>query len=118
MAGCAAIFFLKGNFVKAFAAFMAALCAAIVAFAWYEKAADLIIKQELLTDWAQMTSFSILFVITFAILLTLSLIILKAPIDLDVIPEKAGRAVFGLLAGFIISGSLISAIAMAPLSRE
>jgi len=36
MAGCAAIMFLKGTFLKSFGVFMAVLCGAIVAFGWFE----------------------------------------------------------------------------------
>ena len=118
MAGCAAIQFQKGNLVKSFATFMAALCAGIIAFAWYEQAADLLIKQEMLTDWAQAISFVILFVIAFAILQTLSLMLLKQPIDLGIMPERVGRIVFGLFAGIVISGCLLAAAAMAPMSNN
>jgi hypothetical protein len=53
MAGCAAYQYLKGTLTRAFATFMAALCASIVAFAWFEQLADLLIQRETLTDWAQ-----------------------------------------------------------------
>ena len=118
MAGCAAIMFLKGSFIKAFATFMSTLCAAIVAFGWYESLANMIIRQELMTDWSQMVSFIILFAVAFIIFEVLSILLLKNPIDLGVMPERVGRIAFGIFAGIIISGCVLTAIAMAPLSGD
>ncbi|MBN2019635.1 MAG: CvpA family protein [Sedimentisphaerales bacterium] len=118
MAACAAILFLKGTFLKSFGVFMAALCAAIVAFGWYEPAAGLLIARETIPNWAQFVSFLVLFVLSLAIFAAVVLTLARPPIDLGVMPERIGRVIFGLLTGLIISGSLITAAAMAPLSNS
>ena len=117
MAGCAAYQFLKGDFVKSFVSFMAALCASIVAFAWFEQLANLLfIQRETLPNWAQAISFVILFIVVFAVLQAVGLTIARQSIDLGINAERAGRIVFGLLLGFIVSGALLTAASMAPLS--
>jgi len=118
MAGCAAYQYLKGTFTRAFATFMAALCASIVAFAWFEQLADLLIQQETLTDWAQPICFMVLFIVTFAVLQTIATTLTRGPIDLGVMAERAGRIVLGLFLGLILSGMLLTAAAMAPMSNN
>jgi uncharacterized membrane protein required for colicin V production len=118
MAACATLLLLKGSFVKSFATFMAALCAAIVAFAWSEQAANLLIERDMLPDWAQAISFLVLFVLSFAILLALVMTLARHPIGLGAVPERIGRVIFGLLTGIILSGCLLVAGAMTPLSNN
>jgi hypothetical protein len=115
MAGCAAYQYLKGTFIRAFATFMAALCAGIVAFAWFEQTAGLLIRRETLTDWAQPICFMVLFIITFAVLQTITTTLTRVPIDLGVMAERAGRIVLGLFLGLVLSGTLLTFAAMAPL---
>lgn len=115
MAGLAAYQFFKGTFIKAFATFMAALCSAIVAFAWFEQIARLLIQRKMIPNSAQFLAFIVLFVVAFAILQTLASTLLKQPIDLGLMPERVGRVVFGLLAGIVVSGCLLAAAAIAPL---
>lgn len=116
MAGCAAALFLKGNFVRAFATFMAALCADIVAFGWFDQLSGMLIKNDVLPNWAQAVCFIALFVIAFAILMTLVIMLTRAPIDLGTMPEQAGRIICGLLLGYILSGTLLAICDIAPLS--
>lgn len=118
MAGCAAHQYLKGNFVRAFATLMAALCAGIIAFAYFEQLAGLLIQQEILVNWAHLICFAVLFFVAFAILQTIVTMLTREPIDLGVMPERVGRIVVGLLLGLIISGLLLTAAAIAPLSNQ
>ncbi len=113
MAGCVAYQYLKGTFLRAFASFMAALCAGIVAFAWFEQLANLL--RDMLSDWAQPFCFVVLFVVAFAVLQTIVTLLTREPVDFGVMAERAGRIVLGLLLGLILSGSLLAAAAMAPL---
>jgi hypothetical protein len=114
MAGCAAVMFLKGTFLRAFAAFMAALSAGIVAFAYFELLAGFL---DFLGTWAQSGSFLLLFIVAFIALLAAIIPLTRQPVDFGLNPERAGRIVFGLLAGFIISGLVLTAGAIAPLSN-
>jgi len=118
IAGCIALLYLKGTMLRAFASFMAAVSASIITFAWFEPAAGLLISQDTLTNWAQPLCFIVLFIIAFAILQTLVITLVPRTIDLGVNAERAGRIVFGLLLGFVISGVLLTAGAMAPLSAD
>jgi uncharacterized membrane protein required for colicin V production len=115
MAGCAAFQLFKGNFVRAFATFMAALCANIVAFGWLDQLSSILIRNDKLPDWAQAICFLVLFIITFAVLQTLIMTLTRPPIDFGTIPERVGRIVFGLLLGFILSGTLLVIGGLAPL---
>jgi hypothetical protein len=114
MAGCAAVMFLKGTFIRAFAVFMAALSAAIVAFAYFELLAGFL---DFLGGWAQSGSFILLFVVAFVVLMAVITLLTLLPVDFGLNPERAGRIVFGLLLGFVISGVLLTAAAIAPLSN-
>lgn len=116
MAGCAAFQFIKGGFIKAFVTFMAALSGAIVAFAWFEQIAGLLIEKEMLPNWAQPLCLVVLFIVTFAVLQTIASTLTKQPIDLGVNAERAGRIIFGLMLGLVISGLLLTAAALSPLS--
>ena len=119
MAGCAALQFLKGNLIKSFVAFMTALCASIFAFAWFEQLANLLfIGREMMPDWAQLICFALLFILSLAILQTVAIVFVKHPINFGVYPERIGRVVFGLALGLILSGVLLTTVAMAPLSNS
>jgi len=113
MAGCAAVMFLKGTFFRAVATFMAALSAGIIAFAYFEFLAGFL---DFLGGWAQALSFLILFIVALTVFLAVVMTLTKEPVDFGQNPERAGRIVFGLLAGYIVSGLILTAGALAPLS--
>ena len=119
---CAAIQYQWGTLVKAFAAIIAAICASIVAFSYFEVLANVFISRGddsrflSLVPWAQTLCFLLLLVVTFAILQTAIALLVRKPIDLGFLPERIGRVVCGILLGLIISGLLLTAFEMAPLS--
>jgi hypothetical protein len=119
--GCAALQYFYGTFVKAFAMIIIAICSSIVAFGFFEMLANLIISQGnngsllSLAPWAQTVCFILLFAVTFGVLQTGAVYLIRHPIDLGFLPERIGRVVCGIVLGFIISGLLLTAFQMAPL---
>ncbi|UCF17437.1 MAG: hypothetical protein JSW59_08230, partial [Phycisphaerales bacterium] len=119
--GCAALQFFKGTFVKALVAIVIAIISGIVSFGFFEAAANMIISRGdsgallSLAPWAQTLCFILIFIVVFALLQTGAIYLLHEQIDFGELAEYIGRAVCGLVLGFIISGFLLTAIAMGPL---
>ena len=119
--GCAVLMLLKGTLVRAFATITVAIFSLIAAFGFFEFLAGFIIsradkgKAASIVDFAQPISFALLFIIVFAALQTLAIYLTRDKVDFGLWPERIGRAVCGLITGFIVSGVLVTALAMAPL---
>jgi hypothetical protein len=119
--GCAALQFFKGTFVKAFVAIIIAIISGIVSFAFFESAANMIISRGdggtllSIAPWAQTLCFILIYIVVFALLQTGAIYLLHEKIVFGELPEYIGRAVCGLILGFIISGFLLTALAMGPL---
>ncbi|MHC4620210.1 MAG: hypothetical protein ACYTEQ_20885 [Planctomycetota bacterium] len=118
---CVAYQYVKGTFFKAFATVIIAICAATVAFAYFELLAGLFITRggnsrfPALVPWAQSLSFTLLFILTFAILQTGLAQLVPKPVHLGLIPERFGRVICGIFLGLIASGLLLTVLVMAPL---
>ncbi len=119
ISGCAAYQYLKGTVVKAFATIIIAVCASIAAFGFFEISAKLLLRYAAsVGPWAQPLCFTLLFVLAFAILQTAASHLTRRPTDLGLWPERIGRVVCGIFLGLILSGLLLTALAMAPLSNK
>jgi hypothetical protein len=122
--GCAVFQFLKGTIVRAFATIVVAIFAIIVAFGFFEVLADALIKRGesgsmlSLVPWAQALSFLLLFILTFAVFQTAIVQLTRKKIDLGFLPERIGRPILGLILGLIVSGVLLTFLALAPLPNE
>ncbi|MFA5251139.1 MAG: CvpA family protein [Phycisphaerae bacterium] len=116
--GCAAYLYLKGTLVKSFAMVIVSICASVVAFGYFELSANFLIGRKILVPWAYPLSFILLFVLAFAILQTIAGQLTLKPVDLGVLPERIGRVVFGILLGLMVSGILLTTVAMAPISPK
>ncbi len=116
--GCVVYQYLKGTLVRSFVMIISAVCAGIIAFGYFELIANLLIKRGKLVNWAQPLSFLLLFALIFAILETITIQLMRKPIDFGFLPERIGRIVGGILSGIIISGLLLTAFAMTPLSNK
>jgi len=122
--GCAALQFLKGTTVRAIAGIIIAIIASIAAFSFFEAMAGMIITRGTegmfltLAPWAQSISFILIFIIVFAILQTIAIYLTRENVDLGLWPERIGRVVCGFLLGLIVSGVLMTTLAMAPLSNK
>ena len=116
--GSAAFLYFKGTIVRSFAAIISAIFACVAAFAFFESLASILIGRGTMVPWAYTVSFLLLFVLTFAILFALTLTLTRWPVDFGSLPEKIGRVVCGIILGFILSGAVLTALAMAPLSPK
>jgi hypothetical protein len=116
--GCVAYQYLKGTLVKSFVVVITSICASVVAFGYFELLANVFISREILVLWAYPLSFALLFILAFAVLQTIAAQLTRRPIDLGLLPERIGRVVCGIFLGLIVSGLLLTAAAMAPISAK
>jgi hypothetical protein len=116
--GCVAYQYLKGKLIKSFAVVITSICAAVVAFGYFELLANVFISRKILVLWAQPLSFVLLFILAFAVLQTIAAQLTRQSIDFGLLPERIGRVVCGIFLGLIISGLLLTAAAMAPISAK
>lgn len=120
--GCGVYQYLKGTLVKSFATLVITICASIIAFGHYERIANIVIKKadfERLTvgSWAPAVIFLILFMLSFAVLLEITNRLIKKEIDLGPLTEQIGRGICGIVLGFFLSGIILTAAVMAPVSN-
>lgn len=121
---CAAILYLKSTVLKALATLIIAVFASMVAFGFFELSASFFIKEGSRSDYpsivplAQPLCFILLFILTFALLQTLAALLTKEPVDLGFYPELVGRIICGIFLGLILSGVLLTTLAMAPLPNK
>ncbi|MGE5293749.1 MAG: hypothetical protein ACM3VT_02880 [Solirubrobacterales bacterium] len=119
MAGCAAFLFLKGTLAQGIAMIFNALIGGFVAFGFFETLATFLVKYSPgIAAWAPMICFLLLFVLVFAILQAAAMQISKEKIDFGKLPEQIGRPVAGVLLGYIVTGHLLVALALAPLPSQ
>jgi uncharacterized membrane protein required for colicin V production len=116
LAACAAGMYLKGTLVHAAFMVFNAILAGFAALAFYELLATYLIKYVPgLAVWAPLIGFVLLFIVVFALLQTAVLQLSKEKTDMGLWPERIGRAVCGLVLGYVIFGNLLLAAAMAPI---
>lgn len=119
MAGCAVYLFLKGTLAQGIAMIFNALIAGFFAFGFYEMVAGYLIKYSSgVAAWAHMIAFLVLFILVFAVLQAVAMQISKEKIDFGKLPEQIGRPVAGLVLGYLITGHVLVAAAMAPLPSK
>ena len=118
ISACGAYLYLKSTLVKSFAMVITAICAGVVAFGYFEILANVLIGRDIIVPWAQTACFTLLFVLAFAVLQTIAGQLTRRPIDLGLWPERIGRTICGIFLGLMLSGLLLTAIAMAPLSNR
>ena len=121
--GCVAYQYLKSHLVKSFATVIITICASSVAFGYFELLANVIIAQtngtlSVIVPWAQPLSVLLLFVLAFALLQTIAAQITRRSVDLGRVPDSIGRIVCGIFLGLLLSGLLLTALAMAPLPNK
>lgn len=116
--GCVVYQYLRGTLVDSFAMVIISICAGAVAFSYFEPLANILINRKFLANWAHTISFMLLFILAFAALQAIAAYLTRKPVDFGMLPERIGRVIFGIFLGLIVSGFLLTAIAMAPLSPK
>ena len=116
--GCVGYLFFRGTVVESFALMIISICAGIVAFSYYEPLANILIGKKFLINWAQFISFLLLFIVAFSAFQAGASYLTRKPVNFGVLPERIGRVFFGIFSGLLISGFLLTAVAMAPLSPK
>ena len=116
--GCVAYQYFKGTTVKAVATIIVIMCSSIAAFSYFELLADYFISRSISRQWAQPLFYVLLFIFAFALLQTVVNKLSRKSIDLGHVPEIAGRCICGIVIGLLISGVLLVALDMAPLSDK
>jgi hypothetical protein len=115
IAGCAIAVFYKLNVTSALTAVIAAVCTVMVAFNFVESAASI---AGFLGGWSKTFCFLLLSVLPFGLLLSAIKYLVKNPVNLDLLTERIGRVIFGLILGVFLSGFLLVACAMSPLPAK
>jgi hypothetical protein len=119
--GCAVYQYFKGSLVSSLATLMAVVWGSMVSFGYFEFLSGVLFIErgvEGLMPWAQMLSFLLLFILTFAILQTAASRLISKNINLGLWPERVGRICCGVLLGLMLSGLLLTTVAMGPLSSK
>ncbi len=112
------VLYLQGSIARGVLSIILAVCAAVVAFSFFELLANLLITREKITPWAQPVAFGVLFVLSFTVFQAIGAVLLKQKISFGDLPEKVGRIVCGLLLGLILAGIVLTLLAMAPLPTQ
>ncbi len=119
MAGCAVGLYLKGTLAQGVAMIFNALIAGFVAFGFFEIASKYLISYSPgMAPWAPMACFLLILVLVFALLQVVEMQISKEKIDFGVMPERIGRPATGVVLGYVATGYLLVAAALAPLPSQ
>ncbi len=118
IAACVAWQYKKSTLLQAFATIIATICSSIIALAYFELVAVQLNRVSSIIPWAQAIAFALLFIIPFAIFLTLIEYLSKKPVDLGALPERIGKIICGIVLGTIIAGILLTALILAPLPNK
>ena len=110
-----AFFYLKCSMMQSLMTLWSAVLTTIVVFSYYEWVANLFISRGYAPNFALCGSFTLLFVVIFASLRSLSELLISTPVDLGNVVKLPVALVCGLLAGIIFSGNLLVALGLLPL---
>ena len=109
----------KSSLVKSFVVFITAVCAAVLAFNYFELLAGVFYRyDEGRIGWAQPGSFILIFIVTFATLRTIGAKLIRQNVQLPTLPDHIGAVIFAVMTGLIITGLLLSSIAMMPIATK
>jgi hypothetical protein len=113
--GTLAFFHLKCSFMRSLATVWSALLAMIITFSYYEILAEQFISRGYAVQWIQFGCFLVIYIISFAVLRSVSEILIGANIDLGDMVKIPTAIICGLITGFIFSGMLLVALGLLPM---
>ncbi len=121
--GSAGYHFLKGSIIRSFGMLIAAIFAMFFAFGYFETLSAMIISYSaenatFLIPWAQALSFLLIFGLSFSLMQALLIQLTRYEVNFGKTAEHIGRISLGVLIGFILSGVLLTFIAMLPISAK
>jgi hypothetical protein len=125
--GLAGYQFLKSNLVKSFGLLISAIIANIAAFNYFEVLGKTFANIEFIAGmlgkngtigWLQSAAFLVIYVLVFAILVTVIEKLVSKTVDMGEWPEKIGRVVFGMSGGLVVAGAVIVSLMTGPLGNE
>ncbi len=111
-------FYLKSGALVSFATFAAAVFGVIVAFTYYEPLTNMLLSRGYGLQWAAAGIYVVLFVLTFAVIRTAADFMFGQDVELGNVITKMTAIVCGIVTGLIISGVVLVALAMAPISAK
>ncbi len=115
--GCGALFYFKGTIVNGFASLVSAVGGFILSFNYYEPLGRLLLEKgnnETVLPWSYTISFLIIFLISFAILESISLYLTKKNTEIGRLSDKIGAAVLGAILALIFCGTVLVGLSFAP----
>jgi hypothetical protein len=119
LAGCAVGLHLKATLAQGIVMVFNALIAGLVAFGFFEAAADFLVRYSPgMAPWAPMACFLLLAILVFAVLMAVEMQICKEKIDMGPMAERIGRPVVGVVLGYLVTGYVLVAAALAPLPSQ
>ncbi len=107
-------FYLKCSLMQSLSMLWSAVIATIIAFSFYEAAAQQFLTRGYGLDWAQFGCFLAVYIISFALLRTALDYVVPMKIDLGDPVKIVAAVVCGLLTGVIFSGNLLVAMGLLP----
>ncbi len=94
---------------------MSAVFGSILAFNYYQTAADFVLENGYTGQWAPAGCFVVVFIFGFAALRAATDALIRANVDFGKMPKLIANLIFGALTGLMLSGHLLVALGLAPL---
>ncbi|MHC5060978.1 MAG: hypothetical protein ACYTFK_07830 [Planctomycetota bacterium] len=115
---CISHLYLKSTMLRSFVFAISAVIAMIAAFGYYEIVAGLLISRGYVVQWAQAIAFAVIFAVVIAGVKAGGDYIFHQELKFGPSATRISAVFCGAIAGFIISGILLIALALTPLSTK
>ncbi|HSV27762.1 MAG TPA: CvpA family protein [Sedimentisphaerales bacterium] len=102
-----------GSIIRSFAIFMSAVLGMLVAFNFFDPLALKLIESDFMPWRAHGIVLGLLFVLSFAVFVAVSLKLLGTEIAFSRMTDRIGGAIVGIPTGLLVSGMLVTAISLA-----